>query len=78
MMKVTLPEGTSLTGTAETIVRLFRDTHWSVGEQSIQVYMERVREDAKRLYGIDIRTDGPTVFLVSLASHNMITIEEAA
>lgn len=78
MITVHLPEGNSLTGTAETIVRIMRDGHWTVGEQTIEVYMERVRQDAKRLQGVDISAETPMEFLASLASHKMITIEEAA
>ena len=78
MIKVRLPDGTTLTGKAETIVRIMRDGHWTVGEQTIEVYMERVRQDAKRLQGVDISAETPVEFLTSLASHKMITIEEAA
>ena len=78
MMKVKLPEGATLTGAAETIVRIMRDGHWTVGESTIQDYMERVREDARRLLELEIRTDTPEAFLASLASHKMITIEEVA
>lgn len=78
MITVHLPEGSSLTGAAETIVRLMRDTHWTVGEESIQVYMARVQEDAKRLQGVDISTETAAAFLASLAKHKMIEIEEEA
>lgn len=78
MIRVKLPEGTSLTGNAETIVRVMRDSHWTVGDESVEIYMERVREDARRLQGVEIRAGSPAEFLESLASHNMITIEEVA
>lgn len=78
MITVRLPEGTSLTGTAETIVRIMRDSHWTVGEASIQIYMERVRQDALRLQGVDISAETPMEFLASLAKNKMITIEGAA
>lgn len=78
MIRVRLPEGTSLTGNAETIVRIMRDSHWTVGEESVEIYMERVREDTLRLQGTKIQTGSPEEFLASLASHKMITIEEVA
>lgn len=78
MMKVRMPEGNTLTGTAEDIVSIMRDGHWYFGDQSIQAYMERVKADALRFQGAEINTNGPTEFLASLAEHNLITIEEAA
>lgn len=78
MMKIHLPEGTTLTGAAETIVRIMRDSHWTVGEESIEVYMERARDDAMRPHGVRISTESPEAFLASLAEHKMITIEEVA
>lgn len=78
MIRVRMPEGTHLTGNAETIVRIMRDGHWTVGEQSIEAYMERVQQDALRFQGAKIRTDGPEEFLDSLAENKMITIEEVA
>lgn len=78
MIKVRLPDGTTLTGKAETIVRIMRDSHWTVGEESIQIYMERVRQDALRLHGVRISTESPEAFLAKLAEHKMIAIEEVA
>ena len=78
MIIVHLPDGNSLTGAAETIVQLMRDSHWTVGDESIQAYMDRVQEDAKRLQGVEISTETPVAFLASLAAHKMIEIEEAA
>ena len=78
MMKVRFPEGNTLTGTAETIVRVMRDSHWTVGDSPIETYMERVRSDAMRLHGAEIQAGSPAEFLASLANHNMIIIEEVS
>ena len=76
MIKVRMPDGTHLTGNAAVIVRIMKETHWQVGEISRKRYMERVREDANRLFGVDVSTASPREFLDSLARNGMIEIVE--
>ena len=75
-MKIRLPEGNTLAGRPETIVRLMRDDHWTVGERPIRDYMDAVSADVKRLAGAELRTGSPEDFLRSLSTHKLITILE--
>lgn len=76
-MTVITPEGTHLTARPEIIVTVLKQAD-STECLTNQDYMTRVKEDTKRLRGIDISAETPEAFLYSLALHNLITIEDAA
>ena len=75
-MQIKTKDGNNISGSAAAIVRIMKETHWQVGEISRKRYMERVREDANRLFGVDVSTASPREFLDSLARNGMIEIVE--
>ena len=75
-MQIKTKDGNNISGSAAAIVRIMKDTHWHVGEISKMRYMERVSEDAKRLFGVDVATESPRAFLDTLADNGMIVIVE--
>lgn len=79
-MTVTTPEGTHLTARPEIIVTVLKQADHDTERicMTNHDYMIRVKEDVKRLHGIDLSTETPEAFLHSLAQHNLITIEDAA
>lgn len=76
-MTVITPEGTSLTARPEIIVTVLKQANTTECFTN-QDYMNRVKEDTKRLRGIELCTESPEAFLYSLALHKLITIEDAA
>ena len=75
-MQIRTKDGNNISGNPAAIVRIMKDTHWHVGEISKIRYMERVSEDARRLFGVDVAADSPRAFLESLARNGMIEIVE--
>lgn len=61
-MIVTTPEGTTLVGTAETIIRVMMDSRMDKTYLSTEEYMEQIRRDSWRLFGRTICTEAPPGF----------------
>lgn len=82
-MTITVPGYTTITGNPVALLRIMADAQIFEEPTTMQRYIDKVTEDAKRL-GIDLHVTGNTCpekaesLLRELAANNMITIEEDA
>ena len=80
-MTITVPGYSTITGNAETIVRVMKSARFFNKPMSIDDYIEVVQRDAERI-GAQLTITGDTQkeraesLLKELAKHNMITIKE--
>ena len=83
-MTITVPGYTTITGNPVALLRLMADAQIFDEPLTMQEYIDKITDDAKRCLDIDLHVTGNTCpekaesLLRELAANNMITIEEDA